>query len=184
LIVPSNIGPDRSWTVPFLLGVGSADRYASVPPLDAEELFMTKAQYEVFEALNPFFEVVMEGLRGLVDGDHYFDTIAEDAFFEFRYHFPGWPLTIRGRANLIAGFSGYGKTIKLHSGDALVVHRSQDSRVVILEYEVHGRILSNGTPYDNRLISVVTIENRKISHWRDYMDSLAAWTALNSPNRS
>jgi pimeloyl-ACP methyl ester carboxylesterase len=65
-----------------------------------EELFMTKAQYEVFEALNPFFEVVMEGLRGLVDGDHYFDTIAEDAFFEFRYQVPGWPLTIRGRANL------------------------------------------------------------------------------------
>src|SRR5216684_1536987 len=57
---------------------------------------------------------------------------------EFRYRFPGWPLTIRGRANLMASFSGYGKTIKLHSGDALVVHRSQDSRVVILEYEVHG----------------------------------------------
>ncbi len=38
----------------------------------------------------------------------------------------------------MASFSGYGKTIKLHSGDALVVHRSQDSRVVILEYEVHG----------------------------------------------
>ena len=27
---------------------------------------MTKAQFEVFEALNPFFEVVMEGLSGLV----------------------------------------------------------------------------------------------------------------------
>ena len=70
---------------------------------------MTKTQYEVFEALNPFFEVVMEGLRGLVDGDHYFDTIAEDAFFEFRYHFPGWAPTIRGRANLTASFSGYGR---------------------------------------------------------------------------
>ena len=103
---------------------------------------MTKAEYEVFEALNPFFEVVMEGLRGLVDGDHYFDTIAEDAFFEFRYHF-------------------------------------QDSRVVILEYEVHGKILSGGAPYDNIFISVITIENRKIVHWRDYMDSLAAWSALN-----
>ena len=79
----------------------------------------------------------------------------------------------------MASFSGYGKTIKLHSGDALVVRRSQDSRVAILEYEVHGRILSNGTPYDNRLISVITIENRKIVHWRDYMDSLAAWSALN-----
>ena len=141
---------------------------------------MKKAQYEVFEALNPFFEVVMEGLRGLVDGDHYFDTFAEDAVFESRYHFPGWPLTIRGRANLMASLSGYGKTIKLHSGDALVVHRSQDNRVVILEYEVHGKILSTSAPYDNRLISVVTIENRKITHWRDYMDSLAAWTALNS----
>jgi ketosteroid isomerase-like protein len=136
--------------------------------------------YGAFEALDPFFEVVMEGLRELVDGKHYFDTFAEDATFESRYHFPGWPVTIRGRANLMAALSGYGKTIKLHSGDALVVHRSQDSRVVILEYEVHGRILSSRARYDNRLISVVTIENRKIIHWRDYMDSLAAWTALNS----
>jgi ketosteroid isomerase-like protein len=141
---------------------------------------MTTSQYKVFEALDPFFDIVMQGLRGLVDGDHYFDTFAEDAVFESRYRFPGWPPTIRGRANLMASLSGYGKTIKLHSGDGLVVHRSQDSRVVILEYEVHGRILSSGAAYDNRLISVVTIENRKITHWRDYMDSLAAWTALNS----
>jgi ketosteroid isomerase-like protein len=141
---------------------------------------MTTSQYKVFEALDPFFDIVMQGLRGLVDGDHYFDTFAEDAVFESRYRFPGWPPTIRGRANLMASLSGYGKTIKLHSGDGLVVHRSQDSHVVILEYEVHGRILSSGAAYDNRLISVVTIENRKITHWRDYMDSLAAWTALNS----
>ncbi len=140
---------------------------------------MAKDQYAVFEALNPFFKVVRRGLRGLVDGKHYFDTFAEDAVFESRYHFPGWPATIRGRANLMASFSGYGKTIKLHSGDALVVHRSQDSRVVILEYEVHGKILLSGTPYNNRFISVITIENRKFIHWRDYMDSLAAWTALN-----
>jgi ketosteroid isomerase-like protein len=146
----------------------------------ATELFMTKSQYDGFEALNPFFKVVMEGLGGLVDGEHYFDTIADDALFEFRYNFPGWPLTIRGRDNLIASFSGYGKTIKLHSGDALVVHRSRDNRVVILEYEVHGTILSSGAPYNNRFVSIVTIENRKIVRWKDYMDSLAAWTALNS----
>jgi ketosteroid isomerase-like protein len=144
------------------------------PPL------ITKDEYAIFEALNPFFKVVLKGLRGLVDGRHYFDTFAEDALFESRYHFPGWPTTIRGRANLMASLSGYGKTIKLHSGDALVVHRSQDRRVVILEYDVHGKILSTGASYDNRFISVITIEKRKIVHWRDYMDSLAAWTALNS----
>ena len=141
---------------------------------------MKNDKYAVFEALNPFFKIVMKGLRGLVDGKHYFDTFAEEAIFESRYHFPGWPVTIRGRANLMASLSGYGKTIKLHSGDGLVVHRSRDRRVVILEYEVHGKIVSSGAPYDNRLISVITIEKRKIVHWRDYMDSLAAWTALNS----
>jgi ketosteroid isomerase-like protein len=140
---------------------------------------MQKTGYEGFEAVEPFFKVIMEGLRVLVDGKHYFDTLAEDATFESRYRFPGWPVTIRGRDNLMAALSGYGKTIKLHSGDALVVHRTQDSRVVILEYEVHGTILSSGARYDNRLVSVVTIENRKVIHWRDYMDSLAAWTALN-----
>ncbi len=137
------------------------------------------AEYKVFEALNPFFNVVLRGLSGLVDGEHFFETFAEDAIFESRYQFPGWPQMIRGRADLMASLSGYGKTIKLHSGDGLVVHRSEDRRVVILEYEVHGKVLSSGAGYDNRLISVVTIENRKIVYWRDYMDSLAAWTALN-----
>ena len=145
---------------------------------------MSKAEYAVFEALNPFFEVVLRGLSGLVDGELYFDTFADDATFESRYHFPGWPVTIRGRANLMASLSGYGKTIKLHAGDALVVHRCQDSRIVILEYEVHGKILSSGAPYDNRLVSVITIEDRKIVRWIDYMDSLAAWMALNSPEQS
>jgi ketosteroid isomerase-like protein len=148
---------------------------------NAQELRMPKNRYEAFEALDPFFKVVMKGLRGLVDGKHYFDTFADDAVFESRYQFPGWPVKIRGRANLMASLSGYGKTIKLRSGDALVVHRSQDKRVVILEYEVHGKVLASGAAYNNRLISVVTIENRKIVHWRDYMDSLAAWTALNIP---
>lgn len=141
---------------------------------------MAKTGDKEFEALDPFFAIVMEGLQGLVDGKHYFDAFADDAVFESRYQFPGWPTTIRGRANLMASLSGYGKTIKLHSADALVVHRTRDSRVVILEYEVHGTILARGAPYDNRFISVVTIENRKIVYWRDYMDSLAAWTALNS----
>jgi uncharacterized protein len=140
---------------------------------------MKNTSYAIFDALNPFFEIVLTGLRDRVDGEHFFDTFADDAIFESRYNFPGWPATIHGRAALMASLAGYGKTIKLHSGDALVVHRTQNNRVVILEYEVHGKILSSGAVYDNRLISVVTIESRKIVHWRDYMDSLAAWTALN-----
>jgi ketosteroid isomerase-like protein len=59
------------------------------------------------------------------------------------------------------------------------VHPSEDGRVVTLEYEVHGKVLATDVAYDNRFVAITTIENRKIVRWRDYMDSLAAWTALN-----
>ena len=35
---------------------------------------MPKSDYQNFDALDPFFAVVMEGLSKFVDGDHYFDT--------------------------------------------------------------------------------------------------------------
>jgi uncharacterized protein len=146
-------------------------------------MMQKRSEYFVFQALDPFFEVIQEGLTGLVDGGHFFDTVGDDAVFEFLYDFPGWPRMIRGRATLMDRFSGYGNSIKLHSSDGLVVHPAQDPRVVILEYQVHGKIVATGAPYDNRLISVITIEGRKIVYWRDYMDSLAAWTALNGVSR-
>ena len=130
---------------------------------------MTDPKYAAFTALDPFFEISQQGLAGLVDGDHYFDTIADDVEFEFRYIFPGWLQTLNGREALMALYAGYGNNIVLHGADALVM---------IIEYEVHGKIVATGASYDNRFISVVTIEDRKIVHWRDYMDSLTAMTAL------
>jgi len=141
---------------------------------------MTDPRYAVFKALDPFFNIVQEGLAGLVDGDHYFDTIADHAVFEFRYIFPGWPQRIEGREALMTLYAGYGDNIVLHGADTLITNRSQDPRIVIIEYEVHGKIVKTGAAYDNRFISVVTIEDRKIVHWRDYMDSLTAMTALSA----
>ena len=59
-----------------------------------------------------------------------------------------------------------------------MVNTSRTPGVVILEYEVRGAAVRTGKPYENRFISVVTIEDRKIVGWRDYMDSLAAMSAL------
>jgi uncharacterized protein len=139
---------------------------------------MTDTKYKAFTALDPFFRIVQQGLAGQVDGDHYFDTIADNAVFEFRYIFPGWPQKLDSREALMALYEGYGDNILLHGADALIVHQSGDAGVVILEYDVHGKIIRTGAPYDNRFISVITIGNRKIVQWRDYMDSLAAMTAL------
>ena len=134
--------------------------------------------YAAFSALDPFFAIVMRGLAGLVDGDHYFDTIAADAVFEFRYRFPGYPTKVVGRDALMALYAGYGDGMRLHGAGALVVNLSQTPGVVVLEYEVQGAAVGSGKLYENRFISVVTIEDRKITGWRDYMDSLAAMSAL------
>jgi ketosteroid isomerase-like protein len=68
----------------------------------------------------------------------------------------------------------------LQSADKLIAHKADDGHVLVIEYEVHGTILATGATYNNRFCSIVHIENRKISHWRDYMDSLAAWNVLTS----
>src|SRR2546426_9462262 len=62
--------------------------------------FVVKSKYAAFAALDPFFDVIQRGLAGLVDGEHYFDTIADDAVFEFRYDFPGWPRRTALSANV------------------------------------------------------------------------------------
>jgi hypothetical protein len=56
---------------------------------------MTGSKYVAHEALDPFFNIIQEGVAGLVDGDHYFDTIGDNAVFEFRYIIAGWPRRLR-----------------------------------------------------------------------------------------
>jgi len=136
---------------------------------------VSNREYSRFSRLNPFFDIVMEGLDGLVDGDHFWDAVADDAVFEFLYRFPGWPSKIESRREYMKVMETYGMQLRI--ADGLVVHRSQDQCTVILEYEVHGVSSSSGKAYDNRFCSVVVIEDRKIVHWRDYMDSLAAMLA-------
>jgi len=96
---------------------------------------------------------------------------------------PGWPRVIQGRTDLMAAFRGYVDNIALQTADQLIVHKTDDGRAVVIEYEVHGTILASGVKYNNRFCSIIRLEDRKIMRWRDYMDSLAAWNALTAPAR-
>ena len=122
----------------------------------------------------PFYSIIMEGLKGEVDGTHFWDAVAEDAVFEFLYEFPGFASKINGRNAYMKWFGGY--SMQLQSADNLIVHRSTERGVIILEYQVHGLTPAN-KPYNNRFCSVITIKDRKIVYWRDYMDSLAVMLA-------
>jgi ketosteroid isomerase-like protein len=139
---------------------------------------MPSPKYAAYDAARPYFELVRGALGDLVDGEHFFDIVTDDVVYEVIYDFPGWPRIVQGRAELMAQFRGYGDSIELQSADKLITHKADKGHVVVIEYEVHGTILATSAKYDNRFCSIIKIANRKIAHWRDYMDSLAAWNAL------
>jgi len=139
--------------------------------------------YAAYRAVDPYFDLVRGALGDSVDGDHFFDIVSDDVVYEVLYEFPGWPRTIQGRADLMAQFMGYADNIELESADNLVSRKTDDGRVFVIEYEVHGTILATGVMYDNRFCSIIEIENRRIAHWRDYMDSMAASNALTAQAR-
>jgi ketosteroid isomerase-like protein len=143
---------------------------------------MPNPKYAAYEAAKPYFDLVRGALGDLVDGEHFFDIVAEDIVYEVLYDFPGWPRIVHGRADLMARFRGYGDNIKLQSADKLITHMADKGRVVVIEYEVHGTILATGVKYNNRFCSIIRIDDRKIAHWRDYMDSLTAWNAFQAPS--
>ena len=136
------------------------------------------SKYAVYQNAAPYFDLVRGALGDLVDGKHFFDIITDDIIYEVLYDVPGWPRVIKGRIDLMAAFRGYVDNIVLRSANKLILHKTHDGRVAVIEYEVHGTIVANGAKYDNRFCSIIKIESRKVAHWRDYMDSLAAWNAL------
>ena len=131
-----------------------------------------------FRALDPFFRIIEEGLGGYVDGEHFFDLLAEDVVFDFVITVPNYPRHVVGRDNLIELYRGYGSVFFLDRCYDLRVHHSPSTSSVVLEYSSEGRVVATGQPYGNRYISVAVIKDRKVAEWRDYLDPLRVFAAL------
>jgi ketosteroid isomerase-like protein len=136
---------------------------------------------EDFAALEPFFRIIEEGLAGLVDGGHFFDLLAEEVIFDYVISVPGYPRHVEGRRAVAELYRGYGGVMVLRSADELAVHRDREASVVVLEYAVHGQTVHTGRTYDNHFVSVITIKDRKVAHWRDYLDPVAVFDAIGWP---
>ena len=139
------------------------------------------ADFADFEALDPFFQIIGEGLEGLVEGEHFFDLLAKDVIFEFVVTVPGYPRRVEGRQAVAELFRPYGDMIVLESADGLAVHRDSKTKVVVLEYAVHGKAVQTGRAYDNHFVSVITVKGRKVRYWRDYLDPVAVFQAIGWP---
>jgi ketosteroid isomerase-like protein len=135
-----------------------------------------------FRALDPFFRIILEGLAGLVDGQDFFEVLAEDVVFEYVITVPGYPRHVEGRRAVAALYRSYGDALVLDRCHDLAVHHDARTGVVVLEYASQGRVVATGASYANRYVSVVTISARKVRRWRDYLDPVAVFEALGWPS--
>ena len=142
---------------------------------------MTSRDMAKYAAMRPYFEVVAEGLKGLVDGD-FFDMHAEDVLVEYIITVPDYPRRIVGRDALAELYSDYGDSIVQTGSSDVHSYYDPAKSVVVLEYTMYGTVVRSGAPYVNRFISVISVKERKIVHWRDYLDPLAVFAAFgNAP---
>ena len=134
-----------------------------------------------FGANGPFFRIIQEGLRDSADGEDYFDLLADEVVIEYVISVPGYPRRIEGRQAVIDLYGDYDNYMNVHSADNLRVYRDPAQSVVVLEYEVHGEAVQRGRPYHNRFVSIITIKDRKVTWWRDYLDPIAVFDAAGWP---
>nr|WP_234384748.1 hypothetical protein [Streptomyces sp. MMG1121] len=48
-------------------------------------------------------------------------------------------------------------------------------------YALHGRAAGTGIAFVNHFVSIITINDRKITHWRDHLDPVAVFDAVGRP---
>jgi ketosteroid isomerase-like protein len=147
---------------------------------------MTAVDIDEYTAMAPYFDVITKGLEGLVDGENFFDFHAEDVVVEYVITVPDFPRKIVGRDALAELYRGYGDTIVQDGSSDVFAYYDREKSVTVLEYTIHGTTVHNGKRYLNRFISVITVKDRKIAHWRDYLDPLLTIDAFsdNAPGTS
>ncbi|MFF2082052.1 nuclear transport factor 2 family protein [Kitasatospora sp. NPDC058162] len=120
----------------------------------------------------------------LAVGEHFFDLLAEGVMVEYVVTVPGYPRQVRGRRAVAELYRGYGDAMVLTGGDGLAVHHDTATSVVVLGYAVHGCAVRTGNAYDDRFVSVLTVEGRRVARWRDCLDPVAVFRALGWPGEA
>lgn len=131
--------------------------------------------------MNDKFDSFSELLRGalgprLKAGDQMTDLFTHDVTFEFPYAPEGLPRRLDGIDALADHLARLGPMLELYSFTLHAVYPTHDT--VIFEFSCDGAGIATGLPYDQDYISVVTLREGRISHYRDYWNPLVALAAL------
>lgn len=125
-------------------------------------------------------ELYRRSLRLILDKDidGWLSLCDENVVFEFPYAPEGYPSRLEGRPAVAAYMRDYPDCIDLREIPALEIHQTRDPRTIVAEWRGTGRIVPTGAAYDMSYVAVVTIDNGRITHYRDYWNPLAVPDSL------
>ncbi|MEU6548856.1 nuclear transport factor 2 family protein [Streptomyces sp. NPDC046915] len=98
---------------------------------------------------------------------------AEDGVMEFPFAPDGWPGRLDGKDAIAAYMRHYPDHIDLHGFPDLRIHETTDPRTIVVEMRGVGRLVETGGPFDMTYIAVVTVQDGRITSYRDYWNPLA-----------
>ena len=126
---------------------------------------MSAAQEVMATVHRLFLNRDVDGIAGL---------LAEDVVIENPFAPANLPDRIEGRETFRAHLAERlaATPVVFDRFDQVVVHQTADPEVIVVEFELHGRITGRDHPFSRQYIQVVRVADGKVVHWRDYFNPL------------
>jgi ketosteroid isomerase-like protein len=83
-----------------------------------------------------------------------------------------------GRDAIVANFQIITKLLRIDNVTEVVVYKTDDPQVVMIEFAGHGEGLITREAYDQRYISVIRLRDGHIVHYKDYWNPLTLLRTL------
>ena len=106
------------------------------------------------------------------------DMFGADGVLEYPYALPGLRTPLVGREAIVANFQIIRRLLRIDNVTEVVVYKTDDPQVVMVEFAGHGEGIITREPYDQRYISVIRLRDGHIAHYKDYWNPLALLRTL------
>lgn len=127
------------------------------------------------EAGNDMPQRIMHGFTQLLlDGelDQWVELYATEAVFEFPYSPPGFPKKLEGKVAIANHVHDLMRMIEIQQFSEPVILTDHTKQQFVAEFTCVGQSLVTGKPYNQTYISVVSHQNGKITHYKDYWNPM------------
>ncbi|RYX85694.1 nuclear transport factor 2 family protein [bacterium] len=128
------------------------------------------------DTLHSFSQFLKETLGDLLrpEATTFLGMLTDDVVMEFPYAPPGGVHRVEGLAALTEYAAGLADILHIDSVNLEAFHHTAQSNVVVLEFVGKGTGVQTGRSYIQSYISVITLRDGLISHYRDYWNPLVA----------